>query len=134
MIALGGRHLESNIASSATIVSNDNGKNAKNDNNNEKEKKIMPAKYINSPDSLVFTKKNVLCNHHLAKRALAGISLDRGKSQVLVATNNNEEKDSVTFDAPPAVVIVEGYVDAIALANVGVKNVVASIGTALPLK
>ena len=94
----------------------------------------MPKKYINSPDLLVFTKKNVLCNHHLAKRALAGISLDRGKSQVLVATNNNEEKDSVTFDAPPAVVIVEGYVDAIALANVGVKNVVASIGTTLPLE
>ena len=59
VIALGGRHLESNIASSATIVSNNNGKNAKNDNNNEKEKKFMPAKYINSPDLLVFTKKNI---------------------------------------------------------------------------
>lgn len=39
-----------------------------------------------------------------------------------------------SFDAPPEVVIVEGYFDAIALSNVGVKNVVASMGTALPLE
>ena len=41
---------------------------------------------------------------------------------------------SNSYDAPPAVVIVEGYFDAIALSNVGIQNVVASMGTALPLE
>ncbi len=34
-----------------------------------------------------------------------------------------------SFDAPPAAIVVKGYLDAIALSDVGVRNVVASMGT-----
>ena len=88
-------------------------------------KKFTPAKYINSPDSLVFTKKNVMFNRHKANVALNELSsIDESSSST----------PEGSFDAPPEVVIVEGYFDAIALSNVGVKNVVASMGTALPLE
>ncbi len=103
VIAFGGRHLESVVASD----------DAKSEN-------FTPAKYINSPESLVFTKKNVLFNKYKANEALNAKSAESNSSP------------SLTFDAPKSVVIVEGYFDAIALSNVGVKNVVASMGTALP--
>ena len=48
------------------------------------------------------------------------------------SSEGNSGSPSLTFEAPKSVVIVEGYFDAIALSNVGVKNVVASMGTALP--
>ena len=108
VIALGGRHLETN-----------------NDDENDNNVKFTPAKYINSPDSLVFTKKNVMFNRHKANVALNELSsIDQSSSST----------PEGSFDVPPAVVIVEGYFDAIALSNVGVKNVVASMGTALPLE
>lgn len=103
VIAFGGRHLES-VATS---------EDAKSEN-------FTPAKYINSPDSLVFTKKNVLFNKYKAQEAVNARSSESNSSP------------SLTFNAPKGVVIVEGYFDAIALSNVGVKNVVASMGTALP--
>lgn len=103
VIAFGGRHLES-IATSEDA----------------KSEHFTPSKYINSPDSLVFTKKNVLFNKYKAQEALNARSLESNSSP------------SLTFHAPKGVVIVEGYFDAIALSNVGVKNVVASMGTALP--
>ena len=110
VIALGGRHLETT---------------SDNDGENDKNEKFTPAKYINSPDSLVFTKKNVMFNRHKANVALNELSsIDESSSST----------PEGSFDAPPAVVIVEGYFDAIALSNVGVKNVVASMGTALPLE
>ncbi|WP_309083130.1 DNA primase [Chelativorans sp.] len=62
-----------------------------------------PAKYLNSPDTELFHKGNVLYNHARAKRAAK--------------------------DAP--VIAVEGYMDVIALAQAGVENVVAPLGTAL---
>lgn len=103
VIAFGGRHLES-------VSTSDD---AKSEN-------FTPAKYINSPESLVFTKKNVLFNKCKANEALNAKS------------SESDSSPSLTFAAPKSVVIVEGYFDAIALSNVGVKNVVASMGTALP--
>ena len=115
VIGLGGRYLE-------TTSTND-------DHDIEKEKeKFIPAKYINSPDSLVFTKKNVLFNSYKAKLALNEDNSKEDKSSP--ASSYGESK----FDAPLALVIVEGYFDAIALSNVGVRNVVASMGTALPME
>jgi len=67
-------------------------------------------KYLNSPESAVFQKKNILFNENLARDA---------------ARKASEGKSS------RPVVLVEGYMDAIALWGVGVKEVVASMGTAL---
>jgi len=61
-------------------------------------------KYLNSPDTLVFSKGRVLYGIDLAKRAIC-------------------EKDQV--------IIVEGYTDVITAHQRGFKNVVASMGTAL---
>lgn len=66
---------------------------------NEKDK---GPKYLNTPDTLVFNKKNQLFN------------LNRAKSELK--------------DKP--LILVEGYMDVIALYNYGIKNVAAALGTA----
>jgi DNA primase len=66
-------------------------------------------KYLNSPESTIFEKKRVLFGLHLAKQFVRD------------ATSN--------IDA--SVLVVEGYMDAIALATAGFGNVVASMGTAI---
>ena len=68
----------------------------------DKEKPI--AKYMNSPETSLFSKKRVLYNLHLAKK----------------------EKVSKDF-----IYVVEGYMDVIALHQAGVKNSVATLGTAV---
>lgn len=64
----------------------------------------VPAKYLNSPETELFHKGNVLYNFARARKAL-------GKGGAVVA--------------------VEGYMDVIALAQAGFENVVAPLGTAL---
>jgi DNA primase len=59
-------------------------------------------KYLNSPETLVFNKRTVLYNIPRAYRAIK----EAGHA-----------------------IVVEGYMDAIALANNGIPNVVASLGT-----
>ncbi len=66
-------------------------------------KKGEPAKYMNSPETTLYSKSNVLYGLNLAKDFI---------------------RDS------KAVYIVEGYFDVISLWQVGIKNVVASSGTA----
>ena len=61
------------------------------------------AKYMNSPETILFSKK-VLYNLHLAK----------------------QEKNS-----RESLIVVEGYMDVIALHQAGIKNVVATLGTAV---
>ena len=61
-------------------------------------------KYLNSPETPIYSKSGVLYNFHHAKEALRASS---------------------------AAVLVEGYMDAIAVARAGVGNVVASCGTSL---
>ncbi|WP_274426651.1 DNA primase [Chelativorans sp. YIM 93263] len=63
----------------------------------------IPAKYLNSPDTELFHKGNVLYNHARARRAAKG----------------------------GAVIAVEGYMDVIALAQAGIEAAVAPLGTAL---
>lgn len=63
----------------------------------------VPAKYLNSPDTELFHKSNVLYN--------------------LARARKNAK------DAP--VIAVEGYMDVIALAQAGIENAVAPLGTAL---
>ena len=61
-------------------------------------------KYLNSPETPIFNKSNTLYNLNLAKNEL------------------NKEK---------TLIVVEGYMDVIALYQNGIKNVVATLGTAL---
>lgn len=70
-----------------------------------KEKKM--AKYINSPESEVYQKSYILYGLHQGKKAI------RDTDRCL---------------------LVEGYMDVIALAQAGVQNVVASSGTALTVE
>lgn len=63
-----------------------------------------PPKYLNSPETPIYTKSRVL--YHLDRAGQAIRKLDY-------------------------VVLVEGYMDAIAVASAGVENVVASCGTSL---
>jgi DNA primase len=64
----------------------------------------VPAKYLNSPDTPLFHKGTMLYNAHMARKS----AHERG-----------------------TVIAVEGYMDVIAMAGVGVTNVVAPLGTAL---
>jgi DNA primase len=63
-----------------------------------------PPKYLNSPETRIYTKSNVLYN------------LDRAREAI--------RREGFA-------ILVEGYMDAIALAEAGVENVVASCGTSL---
>ncbi|MCH7807554.1 MAG: DNA primase, partial [Proteobacteria bacterium] len=63
-----------------------------------------PAKYLNSPETVLFHKGKVLYNHAGARKA----AVEAGE-----------------------VIVVEGYMDVIALAQAGFENTVAPLGTAL---
>ncbi|MGB7432463.1 MAG: DNA primase [Ahrensia sp.] len=69
-----------------------------------------PAKYLNSPETELFHKSNVLFNFKNARAAAAKAKNDP-VAQTLIA--------------------VEGYMDVIALDQAGVQNAVAPLGTAL---
>ncbi len=64
-------------------------------------------KYLNSPETVIFDKSNTLYNLCFAKNEIS-------KSKTLI--------------------VVEGYMDVIALYQSGIKNVVATLGTALTIK
>ena len=64
----------------------------------------VPAKYINSPETIFFKKGNNLYNFHNAKK---------------------ESKHS------DYLLMVEGYMDVVSLFNHGIKNVCATLGTAI---
>ncbi|MEJ0096421.1 MAG: DNA primase [Methylocella sp.] len=66
--------------------------------------KDVAAKYLNSPETPLFHKGGVLYNHHAARKA----AHETGR-----------------------VIVVEGYVDAIAMASAGFGETVATLGTAL---
>ena len=68
----------------------------------KKDKNI--AKYVNSPESAIYSKRNVIYGLHQAKREIS--------------------KEDKCF-------IVEGYADVISMHQAGFKNVIASSGTAL---
>ena len=62
------------------------------------------AKYLNSPESSLFSKSRVLYGMHMARRSII---------------------------AERRAIVVEGYLDAVLLSQAGVENVVATLGTAL---
>ena len=62
------------------------------------------AKYLNSPETALFHKGALLFNHHRARKSAHDAS---------------------------AIIVVEGYIDAISVSEAGFPNVVAPLGTAL---
>ncbi len=84
-----------------------------NDNQKDSSTFVQP-KYLNSPETPVFQKKNILFGQHMATKALRFWDKEEGIAR--------------------AVVIVEGYMDAIALWQAGVREAVASMGTGLTIE
>lgn len=80
------------------------------------------AKYLNSPESLVFQKKELLFGQHMMKFVTA---TDTAISTIKSSTTTAAQR------RPRSLIVVEGYMDAIALWQAGVKETVASMGTAL---
>lgn len=120
IIAFGGRHLDNPLPSSK-----------KNTTGNFK-----AAKYLNSPESLVFQKKKVLFGFNEATKQMNERDFNLEINQDLDPDSDENIADLLsrsTFDEKPAVnfLIVEGYFDALALYDAGVKYVTASMGTAL---
>ena len=66
-----------------------------------------PAKYLNSNETELFHKGNVLYNFSRARKAMSGV------------------------DGAGTIIAVEGYMDVIALHQAGIENAVAPLGTAL---
>ncbi|MGI9355950.1 MAG: DNA primase [Rhizobiaceae bacterium] len=64
----------------------------------------VPAKYLNSPETELFSKSNILYNYAKARRA-------------------NERDESL--------IVAEGYMDVVAMTAAGFENAVAPLGTAL---
>jgi DNA primase catalytic core len=76
----------------------------------EKQQNYKAAKYLNSPESLVFEKRKILFNQHLAQKSI-----------------HNNDRTASTLP----LLMVEGYMDVISLWEVGIRNVAASMGTAI---
>ncbi|WP_455476463.1 DNA primase [Bartonella sp. B17] len=73
--------------------------------------KNTPAKYLNSPETILFHKGNILYNAAAAR-----------KNSCLVGDGDNKVR---------SLLVVEGYMDVIALTKAGFEGVVAPLGTAL---
>jgi DNA primase catalytic core len=106
IIGFGGRHLDIEIEDDSAMNS------------------FTAAKYLNTPDTLVFAKKNVLFGLHTASATIEERTNRKNDQKV--------NPEGLTFNSEiPTLVIVEGYFDAITLYGAGVKEAVASMGTAL---
>ncbi len=81
------------------------------------------AKYLNSPESLVFRKKELLFGQHMVK-------FDNAADSGAIASSKDVTK-TMAQRRSRSLIIVEGYMDAIALWQAGVQESVASMGTAL---
>lgn len=82
-------------------------------------------KYLNSPETLVFQKKQILFGNHMVveeyQRMKNAASKSSSQSIPLESSDNS-------------LIIVEGYMDVLALWDVGIRTVVASMGTAITLE
>lgn len=109
VLGFGGRHLEA----------------AHNEDSKENtDQSFVAAKYLNTPETPVFEKKNILFGLHSASTAVD----ERGNERNSPVPNTDRLPVQSEI---PTIVIVEGYFDAITLFSAGVKEVAASMGTAL---
>ena len=107
VVGFGGRHLEP--------MNYDDAKK-------ETQQSFVAAKYLNTPETPVFSKKDILFGLHSASVAVD----ERDQKSPMLNTNGLAAQSQI-----PTIVIVEGYFDAITLYGAGVKEVAASMGTAL---
>lgn len=100
VLGFGGRILEASVSTGSTFKA---------------------AKYLNSPNSLVFHKKDLLFGQHMAEQAARS-----GPTAVVKKT------DEATGEAArSSLLVVEGYMDAISMWQAGIRETVACMGTAL---
>jgi len=87
-----------------------------------------PPKYLNSPETIVYKKRNILFGIPNAAQSAASSVVPFSDS------DSNYTIHDTTTPSPCSLIIVEGYMDALALHNIGVTNVAASMGTAISLE
>jgi len=114
VLGFGGRVIEDLQEFGDAETFDDN--NANEDHTDSNIKDYVPAKYLNSPESIIFKKKSILFGLHEASKSI----LDQDTLECIA------EKDRTIF-------LVEGYMDALSMNNVGINNVVSSMGTAVSL-
>lgn len=83
------------------------------------------AKYLNSPETALFDKGRTLYNYHAARAGLA--RRDAAPTDATAAAASARAHPN----APPGLIVAEGYMDVIALAQAGFATAVAPLGTAL---
>lgn len=116
VIGFGGRHLAPKSNADNDIKSS-----------RENPQSYVAAKYLNTPETPVFSKKDILFGSHSASAAIDDMTDNRNSNQV-----NMDQPGLASFQANvQTLIIVEGYFDAITLYGAGIKEVVASMGTAL---
>ena len=106
VVGFGGRHLEQDI-------DDDDGNGDDSQRKSMMKAKFVPSKYLNSPESPIFRKSELMF----------GLATCRSSLQSMTES---------PLTSP--VIIVEGYFDALALHSCGVTTAVASMGTALTLQ
>lgn len=111
VIGFGGRLLPNNFAKNDDDISMESTYN------------YNPPKYLNTQGTLIFQKRQTLFGIHVASRALNSTS-----SRL---NGFNQTHNWTISSPPPCVIIVEGYMDALALYNVGIMNVAATMGTSI---
>jgi DNA primase len=113
IIGFGGRILEASISTTTATGSN-----------------YKAAKYLNSPETLVFQKKNILFGQHMAETITRfGRSSSTASAGTTTTTTTTTQTNEA--DGEKSLLVVEGYMDAIALWQAGIRETVASMGTAL---
>ncbi len=85
----------------------------------------LKPKYLNSSDSILFQKGKILY----------GLYSDFVPSakNISNSTEDNNPESITKFNDSKLVVVVEGYMDVLAMANEGFKNVVAPLGTGMTI-
>jgi len=116
VVAFGGRILPQSSGDDDDDDGDDAG------DNSNKNTGFKPPKYLNSPETPVFQKKNVLFGHHIAVDAYQ-------RSNVKTSTKNvpaSAMKDPL--------ILVEGYMDVLTLWDAGIRTAVATMGTAISVE
>ena len=112
-----------NASTSAESIVNNSKRDKYNSPVSPKQKAVKQAKYLNSPETPLFKKSNLLFGLDQLQAPSSAVTA----SALLLPTASS--KDSGAYgDADDVIVIVEGYFDVMSLAECGFSNVVSSMG------